>query len=45
MRRSNHSAAGSHPADRLLLYPMSRTDFREVNKIDPIKFTEMEKQK
>ena len=38
-------AAGSHPADRLLLYPMSRTGFREANEIDPIIFTEMEKQK
>ena len=37
-------AAGSHPADRLLLYPMSRTDSRKVNQIDPINSTEMEKQ-
>ena len=45
MIRPFRFTAGSHPADRLLLYPMPRTDFREVNKIDPIKFTEMEKQK
>lgn len=38
-------AAGSHPAGRLLLYPLPRTDFREVNETDPINFTEMEKQK
>ena len=45
MTRPFRFTAGSHPADRLLLYPMSRTGFREVDEIDPIKFTEMEKQK
>ena len=29
-------AAGSHSADRLLLCPMPRTDFREANEIDTI---------
>ena len=29
-------AAGSHSADRLLLCPMPRTNFREANEIDTI---------
>ena len=44
MIRPFRFTAGSHPADRLLLYPMSRTGFREEDEIDPINFTEMEKQ-
>ena len=39
------STAGPCFTGRLLLYPMSHTDCREVNKIDPINSTEMEKQK
>lgn len=45
MIRPFRFTAGSHPADRLLPYPIFRTGFREVDEIDPINSTETEKQK